>query len=99
MLRIPSCDVVLMCTCTCNENLTGNKGMAGNGLVANSQRYYGSELQTSSDLKTSACTSSCAPPKAIRPILKQIPPEVKDKFYGPLPPQHSLSFFSFSSKR
>ena len=67
-------------------------GAEANGLVANSQRYYGSQLKTSSDLKTSACTSSCAPPKAIRPILKQIPSEVSDKFYGPLPPRHLLLF-------
>jgi arsenite methyltransferase len=47
------------------------------------QKYYGETLATSSDLKTSAC---CTPanqiPKAVRDALREVPDEVKAKYYG-----------------
>lgn len=46
------------------------------------KNYYGNELKSSADLKTSACTSSCAPPPSVRKVLKEIPKEVNEKFYG-----------------
>ena len=56
----------------------------------NLKAYYGKVLQKSSDLKTNAC---CCDPDAISPeikaVLKQIHPEVTDRFYGcgsPIPP-------------
>ena len=59
------------------------------GSVENSvQDYYGKTLKTSKDLKTSACTAAGRPHPEIRKILKQLPSEVTDKFYGcgaPLP--------------
>ena len=53
------------------------------------QAYYGSELKSSKDLKTGACRCNMAQPKRHLETLKDIHPEVKDKFYGcgsPLPP-------------
>ena len=50
--------------------------------------YYGKVLATSKDLKTSACTASGRPHARVINIMKQIPSEVMDKFYGcgaPLP--------------
>jgi len=56
----------------------------------NLKSYYGKVLQKSSDLKTNAC---CCDPDAIsaeiKAVLKQIHPEVTDRFYGcgsPIPP-------------
>lgn len=52
------------------------------------QNYYGRVLSTSSDLKTSACCTIEKPPKIVRDILKKIPSEITDKYYGcgtPLP--------------
>jgi len=46
------------------------------------QDYYGKVLQGSKDLKTSACCAVDSLPIHIRPILKQIHPEVQDRFYG-----------------
>ena len=47
------------------------------------QKYYGETLATSDDLKTSAC---CTPadqiPKTVREALKDVPDEVKAKYYG-----------------
>ena len=39
-------------------------------------------LKTGDDLKTSACCTAKAPPRSIRDILKRVPQEVKDKYYG-----------------
>lgn len=50
--------------------------------------YYSKVLQGSKDLKTGACTAGGAPPLKIREILRTIPDEVLNKFYGcgaPLP--------------
>lgn len=53
------------------------------------RHYYGDVLQTTSDLKTGACCPTEAMPVAIRTLLADVHPEVKDRFYGcgsPLPP-------------
>lgn len=53
------------------------------------KNYYGKVLKTSSDLKTSACCSAEALPRFAREIVKEIHPEVVEKFYGcgsPFPP-------------
>ena len=52
------------------------------------QDYYGKVLATSKDLKTSACTASGRPHSQIIDIMRKVPAEVMDKFYGcgaPLP--------------
>ncbi|KXZ46284.1 hypothetical protein GPECTOR_45g154 [Gonium pectorale] len=46
------------------------------------KEYYGETLKTSADLRTSACTACKAPPPAIRAALRDVPGEVKEKFYG-----------------
>src|SRR3989304_3085332 len=51
--------------------------------------YYSRVLQTNKDLKTSACCTSDSLPARIREVLKDIHPEVIEKFYGcgsPIPP-------------
>lgn len=51
--------------------------------------YYGKVLQSSADLKTSACCLAESLPPHVLAILKDIHPEVKDRFYGcgsPIPP-------------
>jgi ubiquinone/menaquinone biosynthesis C-methylase UbiE len=53
------------------------------------KNYYGKVLKTSNDLKTSACCSAEALPPAVREIVREIHPEVNEKFYGcgsPFPP-------------
>jgi ubiquinone/menaquinone biosynthesis C-methylase UbiE len=53
------------------------------------RHYYGEVLQSSSDLKTGACCPAEAMPAALRGLLDDVHPEVKDRFYGcgsPLPP-------------
>lgn len=53
------------------------------------RHYYGQVLQSSSDLKTGACCPAEAMPAAVRELLDDVHPEVKDRFYGcgsPLPP-------------
>lgn len=44
--------------------------------------YYGEVLSTTADLKTSACTATDRPHPTIRRLLKNIPIEVMEKFYG-----------------
>lgn len=46
------------------------------------KEYYGKVLQTTNDLKTNACCLTDTMPKEIREILKEIHPEVVEKFYG-----------------
>lgn len=46
------------------------------------KEYYGKLLQSSKDLKTNACTIASAPSKYIQDILKQVPMEIRSKFYG-----------------
>lgn len=52
------------------------------------KEYYGKILKTSQDLQTSACCTTESMPEHIKPILREIHPEVTEKFYGcgsPLP--------------
>jgi SAM-dependent methyltransferase len=54
------------------------------------KNYYGKILKTSEDLKTSACCATDSFPEPIKTILKNIEPEILEKFYGcgsPIPPQ------------
>eukprot|EP00934_Nitzschia_sp_Nitz4_P006751 Nitzschia sp. Nitz4//scaffold79_size90958//82892//84188//NITZ4_005040-RA/size90958-processed-gene-0.21-mRNA-1//1//CDS//3329558294//6741//frame0 len=44
--------------------------------------YYGKELTNTNDLKTNACCTAGAPPAYIREGLRNIHPEVLDKYYG-----------------
>ena len=56
--------------------------------LQNVKEYYGKTLETSKDLKTSACTAAGRPHQNVVAILRQVPNEVKAKFYGcgaPLP--------------
>lgn len=46
------------------------------------QDYYGKVLKGSSDLKTDACCTTEAPPEWLRAILRNIHPEVADRYYG-----------------
>jgi len=51
--------------------------------------YYGKVLNSSDDLQTNACCSTETMPTQHKDILKNIAPEVLDKFYGcgaPIPP-------------
>ena len=53
------------------------------------KEYYGKVLKTQKDLKTSACCSVETFPEPMKSIIKNIEPEILDKFYGcgsPLPP-------------
>ena len=53
------------------------------------KEYYGKVLKNQKDLKTSACCSTDAFPEPMKSIIKNIEPEILDKFYGcgsPLPP-------------
>lgn len=46
------------------------------------KHYYGERLKTSADLQTNACCATEGVPAHLKPILKQIHPEVLEKFYG-----------------
>ena len=51
--------------------------------------YYGRVLKSSADLQTSACCLAESLPRHVAEVLKDIHPEVKDRFYGcgsPIPP-------------
>lgn len=53
------------------------------------KEYYGKVLKTKRDLKTSACCSVESFPEPMRSIVRNIEPEILDKFYGcgsPIPP-------------
>lgn len=53
------------------------------------KNYYGEVLKSSADLQTSACCVAEAMPAHLSAILRDIHPEVRDRFYGcgsPLPP-------------
>ncbi len=53
------------------------------------KEYYGKVLKDSKDLKTSACCSTEALSPTVRTILKELEPEILNRFYGcgsPLPP-------------
>jgi len=54
------------------------------------KNYYGKVLKTNGDLKTNACCATDSFPESIKTILKNIEPEILEKFYGcgsPIPPQ------------
>ena len=44
--------------------------------------YYGKELQSSADLKTDACCVLEAPPMWLQNLMKQVHPEVANRYYG-----------------
>ena len=79
----------------CCEKVTNGSNTNGNDVKQNPsstyehvQDYYGKVLATSKDLKTSACTASGRPHPRIIDLMKKVPAEVMDKFYGcgaPLP--------------
>lgn len=46
------------------------------------QEYYGKVLQTKHDLQTSACCAIDSMPLHLQKLLKNIEPEIQDKFYG-----------------
>ncbi|WP_045226361.1 methyltransferase domain-containing protein [Methyloterricola oryzae] len=46
------------------------------------QEYYGKILSTQQDLKTSACCTGESLPQDLRSLLKELHPEVTEKFYG-----------------
>lgn len=51
--------------------------------------YYGRVLQSSRDLKTSACCLGDSMPGHLRPLIRDIHPQILERFYGcgsPLPP-------------
>ena len=58
-------------------------------LSENVKEYYGKILTKTADLKTGACCSSESIPAEHRKVLKDVHPEILDRFYGcgsPLPP-------------
>jgi ubiquinone/menaquinone biosynthesis C-methylase UbiE len=58
-------------------------------LLDSVKHYYGQVLNSSADLKTSACCLSERMPDYLLPILHELHPEVRDRFYGcgsPFPP-------------
>lgn len=53
------------------------------------KEYYGKVLKAQKDLKTSACCSIGTFPEPVKSIIKNIEPEILNKFYGcgfPIPP-------------
>ena len=73
---------------TSNGNNVSTDSAGTAGTYESVQDYYGKVLATSKDLKTSACTASGRPHPQIIDIMRKIPAEVMDKFYGcgaPLP--------------
>jgi SAM-dependent methyltransferase len=63
--------------------------MTDQSTIDSVRHYYGEVLQSSSDLKTGACCPAEAMPVALRQLLDDVHPEVKERFYGcgsPLPP-------------
>jgi len=46
------------------------------------QEYYGKTLSKTEDLKTNACCTTASYPKEIKELIKDIHPEVVEKFYG-----------------
>lgn len=86
----------LACTAGSGSSCQGALALSGpsRGLARASARdtvreYYGKVLKDRKDLKTSACCSSDAFPEPMKSIVKNIEPEIMDKFYGcgsPIPP-------------
>ncbi len=76
----------------CHEHtktLTLETAMNETAITDSIKNYYGKVLNSSQDLKTSACCTADAFPKHLRSLLKDVHPEVVERFYGcgsPLPP-------------
>eukprot|EP00659_Diplonema_papillatum_P022946 gene22946-35172_t len=59
-----------------------------NEITKQVEEYYGKVLGTASDLKTTACSATARPHRLIVDIIKKLPDQVNDKFFGcgcPLP--------------
>ncbi len=72
-----------------NMTLDHDTGTAADAQQAAVRQYYGETLASSQDLRTTACCSIEAMPSHLRAILRQLHPEVTERFYGcgsPLPP-------------
>jgi len=57
--------------------------------LASVRRYYGQVLQSTRDLKTGACCPVETMPSWLQPLLVDVHPQVRERFYGcgsPLPP-------------
>ena len=57
--------------------------------LASIRHYYGQVLKSSQDLKTGACCPAEAMPTWLQPLLEDVHPQVRERFYGcgsPLPP-------------
>lgn len=60
-----------------------------NDITQSVKEYYGKVLKSSADLQTSACCLAESMPPHLTALLKDIHPEVKERFYGcgsPIPP-------------
>lgn len=72
-----------------SNNQTLENKSSTNQTLDSVKDYYGKVLQSSKDLQTSACCSAEALPSHVRGLVKDIHPEVSDRFYGcgsPFPP-------------
>jgi SAM-dependent methyltransferase len=57
--------------------------------LAEVRRYYGQVLKSQGDLKTGACCATDSMPPHLRPLVDDVHPEIRERFYGcgsPLPP-------------
>jgi len=50
--------------------------------LASVRRYYGQVLQSSRDLKTGACCPTESMPAWLQPLLADVHPQVRERFYG-----------------
>jgi len=79
-------------SCNASSNCCGGSGSSekapATSINESVQNYYGKVLSTTKDLKTSACTPGSKPKREILEMLKAVPKEIKEKYYGcgsPLP--------------
>lgn len=73
------------CVMTAKENKKHpnlNDGLVRASAQQAVKEYYGKVLKDQKDLKTSACCSIEDFPEPIKTIIKNIEPEIQDKFYG-----------------
>eukprot|EP00200_Dunaliella_tertiolecta_P001860 CAMPEP_0202348770 /NCGR_PEP_ID=MMETSP1126-20121109/6548_1 /ASSEMBLY_ACC=CAM_ASM_000457 /TAXON_ID=3047 /ORGANISM="Dunaliella tertiolecta, Strain CCMP1320" /LENGTH=384 /DNA_ID=CAMNT_0048940485 /DNA_START=177 /DNA_END=1331 /DNA_ORIENTATION=+ len=72
-----------------NPQGNGTTPMQGHQEIKDSvTHYYGQSLQSTKDLRTSACQTCKAPPPEVKALMKQLPQEIVDRYYGcgtPLP--------------
>jgi arsenite methyltransferase len=62
---------------------------ARSSVIDTVKAYYGRVLKSSADLQTSACCLAETLPRHVADVLRQVHPEVQERFYGcgsPLPP-------------